>query len=268
MAAVTKIPNIKNGDWFHNGKEVLPVVLETIDDLKEDLRNSDQVTGVILEMMVKSMLDVPDVRPTAKALHVHATRILHRPSIIGSPMVDSSQGSQTLPTTSSAAAGAAISGPDSGRLTQNEHTILGSRPPADQTAATTSRPSAPDVESQPGQRIQNGNSSNLNLPIPNKSSTGSVSGSTRPANRSPSPSGAPLTITASNSRPSPSRRPSKGPSRPELPKLDVDVAERWIQDRKAGRHRDLQGKYLLERLETRDHVSIYLSPIFAFSHGI
>ena len=218
--------------------------------------------------MVKSMLDVPDVRPTAKALHVHAMRILHRPSIVGSLMVDSSQESQTLPTTSSAAAGAAILGPDSGRLTQNEHTILGSRPSADQTAATTSRPSAPGVESQPGRKIQDGNSSNLNLPIPNQSSTGSVSGSTRPANRSPSPSGAPLTTTVSNPWPSPFRRPSKGSNWLELPKLDVDVAERWIQDRKAGRHRDLEGKYLLELLETRDHVNIYLSPIFAFPHGV
>jgi hypothetical protein len=217
-----------------------------------------------MEKMVKDMLDVPDVRPTAKALHVHATRIFHRPSITGSPVVDSSQESQTFSTTSSAAASAAILGLDSGQLTQNEHTILGSRPSADQRAATTSRPSAPHVESQPGQRIQNGNSSNLNVPIPNQSSTGSVSGSTGPA-RSPSPPSAPFTTTVSNPRPSPSRRPS---SRPELPKLDVDVAERWIQDRKAGRHRDLQGKYLLERLETRDHVSVYLSPIFAFAHGI
>ena len=222
---------------------------------------------MILEKMVKNMLDVPDVRPTAKALHVHATRIFHRPSIKRFSVVDYSQESQAFPTTSPAAAGAAILGPDSGRLTQNEHTILGLRPPADQTAATTSRPSAPDVESQPGQRIQNGNSSNLNVPIPNQSSTGSVSGSTGPA-RSPSPPSAPFTTTVSNPRPSPSRRPSEGSSRPELPQLDVDVAERWIQDRKAGRHRDLQGKYLLERLETRDHVSVYLSPIFAFAYGI
>lgn len=259
--AIAQIPDMKGGDWFHNGKEVLPIVLKTIDNLAEDFRKSDQVTGAILEKMVKNMLDVPDMRLTAKGLHVQARRILHRPSIIESPVVSSdSTGTQPLPTTASAATDTAILGPDSGRLTQNPQTVI---PAADQITATTTRPSAPDTDRQPVQKTQNGNTSNLNIPIPNmhinerRSSTASASGSVKSAKRSAAPSGQPLTPTTSNLRPNPPRRPSKGPSR-ELPSLEVGVVERWIQNRRAGRNHDLPGKYLLERLETRDHVRSYL----------
>ena len=259
--AIAQISDMKGGDWFHNGKEVLPIVLKTIDDLAEDFRISDQVTGAILEKMVKNMLDVPDMRLTAKGLHVQARRILHRPSIIESPVASSgSTATQPLPTTTSTATDTAILGPDSGRLTQNPQTAI---PLADQKTATTTRPSAPDIEPQPVQKIQNGNTSNLNIPIPNmpinerRSSTTSASGSVKSAKGSATPSGQPLTPTTSNLRPNPPRRPSKGPSR-ELPSLEVSAVERWIQNRRTGRPHNLPGKYLLERLETRDHVRSYL----------
>ena len=246
--ALARIPDMKGGDWFHDGKEVLPIVLKTIDDLEDDFRKSDQVTGPILEKMVKNMLDVPEMRLTAKGLHVQARRILHRPSIIESPVVSSgSTGTQPLPTTATATTDTTILGADSGRLTQNPQTGI---PPADQTTGTSSGPSATDAVSQPAQKTQNGSSSNLNIPVSNmpknerRSSTASVSGSVRSAKRSTTPS---------NTRSSSSKRLANGPSR-ELPLLKVDLAEQWINNRRAGRPNDLAGKYLLERLETRDHV--------------
>ena len=258
--AIAKIPDMKGGDWFHNGKEALPVVLKTIDDLSEDFRKSDQVTGSILEKMVKNMLDVPDMRLTAKGLHVQARRILHRPSIIESP-VAISESTKTI-TSKAVVTDTPILGPDSGRLTQSPQTVM---PPTDQTTTTATRPSAPDPTPQPVQKTQSRNSSNVNLTISNiptmdrQSSTTSASGSVQSTNRSAVPSGQPPTPTPTppNPRPNAPRRPSKGPSI-ELPSLEVGVVERWIEKRRAGNAYNLPGKYLLERLETRDHVSSYL----------
>ena len=259
--AISQIPDMKNGDWFHNGNNVLPIVLKTMKDLEKDFRKSDQVTEAILEKMVKNMLDVPEVRYTAKGLHVQARRILHRPSIIESPKVGSGpEESQPLPITVTVAASTPILGPDSGRLTQNPQTV--SSPTEQTTTAAAVLPVVPAAEP-----VQNGSSGNLNLPIPNmlknehQSPAASASGSTQAASRPPGPSEQPLTPTVSNPRPSSTRRPSnKGPIR-DLPNLEVDVVERWIENRKAGRPHELQGKYLLERLETRDHVGSYFVSI-------
>ena len=263
-AAISAISDMKNGDWFHNGTKVLPVVLETIDGLEKDFRKSDKVTGPILEKLVKNMLDDPEARFTAKQAHVFAIRILHRRSIIESPVVSSgSQQAAPLPTAATVGTHGRILSPDSGPLTEDPQPVPNPVDP-NTSAGTTCRSSAPGEESQPVQKYQNGSNSNLNIPISNlpktelQSSTASASGSSRSANRSPTPLGPPLIPTVSILRSNSSRRPSIGNNQTELPRLEVDIAERWIQEKRAGRGGSLPGKYLLGRLETRDHACVYL----------
>jgi serine/threonine protein kinase len=260
-AAISAIPNMKDGDWFHDGTKVLPIVLETMDNLENDFRKSDRVTGHILDKLVKVMLDEPDARYTAKQAHIHALRILPPPSIAISPVSDHSrQGSESFPPAAAATVvtPTAISGPDSRQLAQKPEAVV--RYSVEESIATRRRASAADVQ----------NISNLSIPSPNspdherRSSFTLPSRSSLAADRSPTQLGPPLTPTVSNvlstSYVRPKRAPNQPnqPSQPELPKLDVDVAERWIRDMRAGRPRKLTGSYLLARLAARDHVCISL----------
>jgi hypothetical protein len=231
-AAISAIPEMKDGDWFHDGTKVLPIVLETMDSLEKDFRKSDGVTAAILDKLVKVMLDEPEVRYTAKQAHTHALRILPRPNIAIS----------------------SVTGPSP-------------KSPESFPPATGATPTITDAEPLPVQNTQNGSSSNLIIPSPNherRSSLTLESRSSLAADRSPIRLGSPITPTPSHARSTSyvrSRRvPSQPnqPSQPELPNLDVDVAERWIRDRRAGTQRTLPGEYLLERLATRDHVCISL----------
>ncbi|KUJ17135.1 kinase-like protein [Mollisia scopiformis] len=211
-AAISAIPEMKNGDWFHDGTRVLPIVMETINSLQSDFRKSDRVTGPILEKLVKVMLDEPEVRYTAKQAHTHAMRILLSPSIAGPP-----------------AASHSPQGSDSGRLAPGSLSVLNQ---------------------------QDGNMSNVNIASSNISTPEHRTSVTVPSRSSIAGDRSPTRLGSSTSYVPPKRghtQPNKS-SQPELPRLDVDVAERWIRDKRAGRPRRLPGEYLLKRLATRDHV--------------
>jgi len=260
-AAISAISEMKDGDWFHDGTKLLPIILETMDNLENDFRKSDRVTGLILDKLVKVMLDEPDARYTAKQAHTHALRILPRPSIAISPVTSHSrQGSESFSPAAAATVvtPTAISGSDSGRLAQTPEAMM--RYFVEESTATRRRASAADVQ----------NISNLSIPSPNvpnherRSSFTLPSGSSLAAERSPTQLGPPLMSMVSNALSTSYVRPRRPPnqpnqpSQPELPKLDVDVAERWIRDMRAGRPRKLTGDYLLARLAARDHVCISL----------
>jgi serine/threonine protein kinase len=260
-AAISAISNMKGGDWFHDGTKVLPIVLETMDNLKNDFRKSDQVTGPILDTLVMVMLDEPDVRYTAKQAHTYALRILPRPIIAISPVTGHSrQGSESFPPAATVVTPTAISGSDSGRLEQKPEAVMRLRYSVEESTATRRRASAADVQ----------NISNLSIPSPNgpnherRSSFALPSRSSLPADRLPTQLGPPFTLTVSNAlstsyvRPKSVPNQPNQPGQPELPKLDIDVAERWIRDMRAGKPRKLPGDYLLARLATRDHVCISL----------
>lgn len=259
--AIKAIPEMKNGDRFHDGTNVLPVVLQTIDGLKNDIRKSDKVTEDILENLVRNMLDEPKVRYTATQAHVHARRILRRPSMVESPVASHDpRTAESLRTVATVVRPTQISGSDNGRPAQKPRTTVPSS--VEESTATSSHASAVDAEAQLAQNTQNRNISNLNIPLqnfPNAERRSSVT--------SPTLVGQPLSSTVSNSttRSTSYVRPKPKPIQPgqqELPKLDVDVAERWIRDKKAGRVRTLPGDYLLDRLATRDHVGTCLSLCF------
>lgn len=181
--ALAQDPDIKDSDWFHNGRgEVLPVVLETIDGLHLDLRVSDPVTERILEELVKRMLDISDARPSARQLYMYATRICRGASNSGS--------AQPPPP------------PSAGLPTPTVEIALNSAPYVSSSGPSLQPP---------------------NLPI---------------------------------NRPSPSQHGNPGSTRIQLPNLRVDVAEKFISERKAGRFTASPNDNLLRRLENRDHVGI------------
>jgi hypothetical protein len=279
--AIVEDPDTKDGDWFHNGHgEVLPIVLETIDGLKDDIRKSDHVTERILDELVKGMLDIPDARPSAKQLYVYATRICKRASNTGPagkplPISTASVVKKEsfksialppppppppgLPTPTSVASAVSSSAPSPQSTSSpiNELSLL----PNPHVLAALSI-------AETNARSQNRSTSNLNVPVQTPSGTNpspyppSVTGSVTSLNREPTPSIRASTPTPSIPKSSSSRRPSiqqgiPGSTRPQLPNLRVDVAERWISEMKAGRPTELPHDELRRRLETRDHVRIY-----------
>ena len=66
MAEISRIL-LKDGDCFHNGKQVLQTVLDAHTYIEERLRRSDHITQLVLHSIVDEMLWEED-RPTAKAL--------------------------------------------------------------------------------------------------------------------------------------------------------------------------------------------------------
>jgi hypothetical protein len=262
--AIAQDPDTKDGDWFYNGHgEVLPVVLETIDGLNLDFRVSDHVTKSILEELVKRMLDIPDARPSARQLYVYATRICKRTSNSG-PAQPPPPPSAALPT------------PTVEIAVSSDPYVSSSGPSPQLTTLPVNgpslRPTSTVVPTAQSTAVTNAGSQststpNLNVPVQTPSGTNpspypsSTSGSVTSANTAFTTSTRSSTPTPSIPQSSSSRRPSlqqgnPGSTRTQLPNLRVEIAEKWISERKAGRLTALPHDDLLRRLETRDHIGI------------
>lgn len=149
-AAISAIPEMKDGDWFHDSMKVLPIVLKTMDSLEKDFCKSDGVTAAILDKLVKVMLDEPEVRCTAKQAYRLALRILPRPDIaMLSVTSHSPKSSKSFPPVAGETP-TETSGSDSGRLAQTPEAMI--RDSIMALAVVKRRVFAADAESLPVQR--------------------------------------------------------------------------------------------------------------------
>ena len=72
-----EIPDFRDGDCFHDGLQVLPIVTETHGTLAEDMRRCDHVTGATVDMVTKLVLVDQGCRPSARCFKHQTEAILH-----------------------------------------------------------------------------------------------------------------------------------------------------------------------------------------------
>lgn len=70
------LPNFKDGRAFHNGREVLQSVCQTLEEVSENVRTSDHITRSVVQRMVTEMLYEADSRPNSISLWTKSQKIL------------------------------------------------------------------------------------------------------------------------------------------------------------------------------------------------
>ena len=75
-AEIKKASNYSDGDWFHNGTEVLQTVKTHHENIIRDLRPKDYVTKEILLTLVTNMLQKPQGRMSLLNINFHSRQII------------------------------------------------------------------------------------------------------------------------------------------------------------------------------------------------
>ncbi|RDW85934.1 hypothetical protein BP5796_04259 [Coleophoma crateriformis] len=266
---IQDIPVCKNGDWFHDGEKVLQTVLNTLEDLKLDTRRTDNVTGKIVDNLIKTMLDIPALRTSSLALYIHSGRILdHRTSMISSPasVIPMDPGRPLLPGDSSDPfVESPKASPTDGGLDQPTSTIRPINLPVADLNTQVPIYGADRAEQSAQNNAISYGSGTIDT-VPNNISTSGLSSSTRitPTGRRSEVSLGQVPVPKPRSpRPSLSDRATVAKrtvrsAAVELPVLRVNVAEKCIKDKREGKVRKLldclPDGNLLNRLKNRDHV--------------
>lgn len=102
-----RIPGFRDGDCFHDGREVLATVMGMHRNLPDDIRPRDHVSGATVDMVTKQMLIEANSRTHAKSLTYQTKRILEGAesklkrsgSYTGAGSNDSRTGAQSPPRT-------------------------------------------------------------------------------------------------------------------------------------------------------------------------
>jgi hypothetical protein len=265
----------EDGDCFHDGNTVLPLIREVHQELKSKIRACDYVTANVLEMIQDMLMDAT-VRPDVKYFWERSQRIIgesrrmcdekrlprttninsHRlrrppPSPISESSSTSSVDDITEPVQQPYRpmmyTDRYVTEPKRMNTSTGKDFFSPLMPHTSQRFEHTARDNAHTMSSFPyGPTWQGGKPTAHNGP----SNEYQNAANPTPNNDNP---GVGLNITVSESTQSPIKL-----STGDVPKLSIRDALIWRSRKKRGLHPTLEGHWLLNRVQQRDHVNIHL----------